>query len=234
MLAIPFLLTAFWLLRGKKVIATETFRRAVIIAAIALVPSAGWGMRNTLAFKRPVMQSTESGFAFWLGNCAHARGCWSGHWKTSREWQRLLQDFPDMLSAPEPRKSQIFWTAAFQDMRDGGIGHFIWLETRKLVLFFYPIDSDNGFMIALMVMFLFVPFGLWAIYKKTTAPTTLLWMAAWIGATLSCVLIVFHDSRYRHTAEPPLIVIAAIGADWLIARYQAKRLALSGNRPTSA
>ncbi len=213
------LLPPFWVL-GCLAFARPlmpSLRRALVVGAIAALPVLCWSYRNWTVYHRFIPLSTEEGVAFWYGNNQHARGSWNGNWWTSPELHELLAAHPEITSVDEPEKSRIYGEVAKADVKRGGIGHFVWLEARKLTIFFYPRDMTDGWHPAAGVALLLLPLGAWVVLRRTRDATTML-LVAILAAPLTTVLLAFGEGRFRACADSAILIFAAVGADYLLSR----------------
>jgi hypothetical protein len=181
----------------------------ITLVAFATLPSLAWALRNRASIGSFGL-SSQFGIAFWVGNNATARGSSHGGWPESAELRDVVGRHPEVLTAPEGRKSTIYVREALAGIRARGLGQMLWLESRKLALFLYPVDADWGFLPGVGLALLFAPFGLSAIWRerRRMESTFLVSLAA---GTLATVLICFHESRYRFTAMPAFVVAGSLG-----------------------
>jgi hypothetical protein len=187
-------------------------RRLLFVLAISAIPCLAWATRNIVVMKAPVLLSTQLGNQLWLANNRGARGSWDGNWLTSPQLAQLLAEHPEIVESSEPVKSRIFTRAAWRDVRDGGLSRFAWLESRKLALFLWPRDVTYGTFWWLIPVLLAFPAGVRAASKRPHDALSLL-LLAFVAGNVLVTLVFFHDSRFRFTVEPAMVLLAAVGAN---------------------
>jgi hypothetical protein len=202
--------------------AREHLGRLVAVLAIAAVPCAAWTVRNLVVMRAPILQSTQLGCGLWLGNNASARGSWDGNWLTSSALARVLAEYPELLESAEPVKSRLLAAAAWRDVRSGGWRHLAWLEARKLTLFFWPVEASYGVLWWLIPVLIGLPIGVFVAVAEYKDPLSLLLVASVLGAIL-ITMVFFHDSRYRYSVEPAMVVLSALGWRRAAARWPWRR-----------
>jgi len=181
----------------------------ILLVSFAALPSVAWAARNRARLGAFAL-SSQSGVALWVGNNETARGSSRGGWWESPELRELTKRNPEILTAREGEKSEIFRQEAVAHVRARGLARFVWLEARKFALFFYPVDADWGFLPWIAAAFVLTPFGLPALWRhRHRMETTFLGTLA--AGALTTVLICFHETRYRFTAMPAFVIAAALG-----------------------
>lgn len=181
----------------------------ILLVSFAVLPSVAWATRNRVRVG-VFSVSSQSGVAFWVGNNESARGSSRGGWWESPELAELVRQHPELLTASEGEKAKIFSRETLAYMRARGVARFLWLEARKLALFFYPVDADWGFLPGVAAALLLAPFGLPALWHRRHRMETT-FLATLAAGALITVLICFHESRYRFTAMPAFVIAAALG-----------------------
>lgn len=182
--------------------------RLGIAAIVAALPMCAWSVRNYLVLGT-LSPSTQGGHAIWLGNNVEARGSSRADWRETAALRHLIAGHPELSGASETAKSTIYMEAAVQGIRERGWRHFLWLESRKAILFFHPGDATYGFMWWLVpILLLNVP-GVVLAWRQFFGEQTL-FLAATIASPAVTTLIYFHESRYRYLAEPALVVFASL------------------------
>jgi len=197
------------LARGRR----RTIAAWLLLVALAALPSLAWAARNR-ARVGLFSVSSQAGVALWVGNNETARGSSRGGWWESPELRALAERHPELLTAGEGTKSQIYTHEALASVRRHGLARFLWLESRKLALFFYPVDADWGFLPGVAASLALAPLGLAAFWRRRERMETT-FLATLAAGALSTTLICFYETRYRFAAMPAFVILGALGLERL-------------------
>lgn len=193
--------------------------RLGLATGISVLPLVPWALRNFAVFGEFIPLSTQAGCSLWVGNNRDARGSGDSRWQNSWRLAALKEREPRLVSVAEPEKSRIYLRATRDEIEAGGLAWYAWLIARKGVLFFVPLDGTYGLLWWLVPVILLLPFGVITLLRAPPSDATTLTLAAVLSVLLA-VLINYHDSRYRYSAEPFMVLLAAIAFDELVSRLR--------------
>jgi hypothetical protein len=115
-----------------------------------------------------------------------------------------------MMTAIEPRKSEIYVNAAFQAIHERGVLGTVERGLWKAWLYVRPWEASYGFHSALLLA-TFLAACAWR--RACSSPPAILATALWLGLLFGSVLT-FYLGRYRFLSTPAVLLLASMGLDW--------------------
>lgn len=180
-------------------------------AALCLLP---WMARNYSAFGRFMPLSSQSGLGLWIGWAPGTDGSWVDNDHEDALVAAMAERHPELLAAPEPRKSEIFGQAAREAIAELGVAGVVQRALWKAWLFVRPWEAFYGFHSALFfatLLALCAGRSLWG-----SAPLALS-TSICLGVLLTSV-VTFYLGRYRFVCTPALLFLAAAGLERVLGR----------------
>lgn len=212
-------------------------RRAGLVALACLataVTIAPWTIRNWSAFDRPVLISTNEGAVIAGANCDLAyHGPDVAYWKIecipertsanesvdSAKWRRQGLEYVRENAGELPR------VAALRVLRTWDL-----YQPRRMVLFAEGrhIRAEQAGIAVYFVLLALAIYGV-VVLRRRGAPLLVL-LSPFVLVTVTSVLS-YGIPRFRHAAEIPIVVLAAVGAAALLDRRRGARERATGERP---
>lgn len=177
-----------------------------------------WVLRNYIVMGAPVL-STQSEHIY-MGNNQWARGSMDGSvWQLRTEapqMKALESRYPDIWQTSEVERYRIWSTVGKETVISNlkNPARFIWLESRKFILFFSPLQSWSVGIYRYHYLYtLILPFVLIGFLRKSTRPTfansAILIMP--ITSLIIICLAAYYSDRFRYPCEPYFLILSAHG-----------------------
>jgi len=187
---------------------------------------------NWVASGDRVLISSNGGINFYIGNGPGADGHSAVPVGVAWEELQRREEAQDVAGS----RASAFWVSETLGHIRAHPAWWVRLMGRRAVLFwqgFEPpnnisIDSMRGFSLVLTLLpvrfGLVAPLALWGIWcaRRSRSPLSGL-LLAFIGSQFLAIIAFFVCDRYRMGVVFPLMVFAALGADRLVAEFQARR-----------
>lgn len=168
-----------------------------IFLALTLMP---WVLRNYIVFGRFIPLSTLSGYVFWQGNNAQARGSWG----YPKNYSEIMEKAANL---PEYQQDLIYFKEGIKELKSdpGRIPKFF---IRKVLVHWAPFEQ--GFKIFNpFYFFIFLLGSVGIVFFRQKIIMEKILSITFLTTTLMA-LVMYGDPRYRYPYEPFLIIFAAL------------------------
>jgi hypothetical protein len=189
---------------------------AAVITVEVLYP---WAERNQRLLGRRVWSTSNDGITLYDGFHPGASG---------NSDMRFLQSMPEARHMAELERSDYFAARAKQSIREDP-GRVISLALRKIARTWSPVPLSDEFgrpLYKLIAAAFAVPFDVLVIFGMVRGALSrraivLLLLPALYFTAIHAMSV--GSLRYRVPAEPPLAVLAGVGATWLVEQIKGKK-----------
>jgi hypothetical protein len=180
--------------------------------AVVIAIMTPWVLRNRVVMGRPCLATIVGGYTFLGAHCETAYrdpkmiGLWSA--------EVFPPEGASLTDGSEVQLEAIAWKQGWTFV-ERHLADIPKLEAWKLYRLLTPFeDTPNrvvywGFALAWIVTVPFLLVGLKESFRQNRAETFVLMVPVW--AVLLCTLVFYGSVRFRHTAEPMLMMFAALG-----------------------
>lgn len=200
-------------------LAARRHRRALaLVALVALVPVAGWCLRNASVMGRPVLTST-SGEHFWIGNAPGSSG---GALLASG--QPVIETAPpalavELAAGDELGQQRAFWRAGLAEVQAHPARFALGLLAKAARFWSlapqsglrYPAAWSVGYLLLASVLLACAALGAWRVARDGDDGARLLLglSLATLGAVTLAHALLYFELRHRFALDPLLAVLAA-------------------------
>lgn len=213
----------------KSNIGSSHFKTYFIILLVFVLPHSLIIYKNYKTIGIPVL-STQQANAFFLGHQPYTRGSWNGDSETkgSNVYKWRLQHIPDLESISDEAVMYAKHKTLAWDWIKNNPGRLIWLESRKIAMFFLPYNFNHLKVNIFNLMFNFGFIGCIGlcslnIYNKKNIPLPIVFSLLAVIGGLFLTVYSFYNLRFISYTTPFLIICSTYFYYDVIQKIKIKR-----------